>query len=186
MLGILLIVWRKFPYLKKLPIDAEQKMVGSFFSDFFPELQQSFKKLDWVSYQGYLLREFEKFLRRLKVVSLKLEGWANSLIKKIKSNTPEVKNTKEAISQAVKVVTGPVKVFPVEPPVNYKKEEQSLIIEIAKDPKNAELYRRLGDIYIAMKNFVDAQESLKTALKLDPDDDKTKDKLARTETMLPM
>lgn len=183
-IAILAIIWRKFPYLKKLPVDMEQKMGGSFFSDFFPELHQSFRRLDFSSYQSYFLREFEKFLRRLKVVSLKLEGLANSLIRKIKTNNHYTNGNGGAV-EPKKQIAEPVKVFPVESEVNYKKEEQSLIIEIAKDPKNPELYRRLGDIYMSMKNFLDAKESWETALKFDPEDERTKEKLAKVQSMLP-
>lgn len=182
-IAIVSIIWRKFPYLKKLPIDMEQKVGVSFFSDFFPELHQSFRRFDLSSYQSYFLRELEKFLRRLKVASLKLERLANSLIRKIKTNDYYTNGNGGGVGLE-KQVAEPVKVFPVESEVNYKKEEQSLIIEIAKDPKNPELYRRLADVYFSMKNFVDAVESLEMSLKLDSEDEKTKEKLTKAQKML--
>ncbi len=179
--GIFIIISRKFTYLKKLPIDTEQPMAANFFSDFFPEISQSLKKIDFAPYRAYFLREFEKILRRLKVVSLKVEALSNSLLKKIRTNDAYLNGNAEAAKPSVE----PVKVSPKEEP-NYLKEEQNLIIEIAKDPKNPELYRKLAEIYFYMKNFLDAKESLQTALKLDPDDERTKQKLAKAQEMLPM
>lgn len=188
-LGTLVIIARKFPYLKKLPVDAEQKTAGNFFWEFFPEWHLVYKKVDWAAYWGHLLREFEKFLRRLKVFSLKIETLSNTLIRKIKTNG-YYQNGGSAANrvavEAVKSAAEAVPIFPVEPIADYQKEEQSLIIEIAKDPKNPELYRRLGDVYLAMKNFLDAKDSLTTALKLDPEHEKTREKLARLQTLMPM
>lgn len=186
-LGIILVIARKFPYLKKLPIDPEQNHAGNFFWEFFPELHQHYQKIDLDAYQGFLLREFEKFLRRLKVISLKMETLSNRLIKKIKTNGRYHSGSAVGVEavQVVKPVEKVVKIFTAKNVTDYKKEEQSLIIEIAKDPKNPELYRRLGDIYIIMKNFLDARDSLTTALKFDPEDEKTKEKLNRLQTMLP-
>lgn len=186
-LGIMMVAGRKFPYLKKLSIDAEQKTSGSFFWEFFPELHQHYQKIDLDAYQGFLLREFEKFLRRLKVISLKMETFSNRLIRKIKTNGRYHSGSAVSIEavQAVKPVEEVVRIYTAENVTDYKKEEQSLIIEIAKDPKNPELYRRLGDIYITMKNFLDAKDSLATALKLDPEHEKTKEKLNHLQTMLP-
>jgi len=187
-LGIVWVVARKLPYLKKLPIDSEQKMAGGFLWEFFPELHQRYRQIDLTAYQGYLLREFEKFLRRLKVISLKLETFSNRLIRKIKTNgNYHSGSTVRVVAvETVKSAEETVKIFTAENVIDYKKEEQSLIIEIAKDPKNPELYRRLGDIYIVMKNFLDAKDSLTTSLKFDPDDERTKEKLVKLQTMLPM
>ena len=177
--GIFIIVSRKFSYLRKLPVNSDQPAVGNFFSDFFPEIFQTLIRIDFAPYRVYLLREFEKILRRLKVVSLKLEAFSNSLLKKIRTNDAYLNSN----AKPVKPLIEPIKVLPKEEP-NYLKEEQNLIIEIAKDPKNPELYRKLADIYMSMKNFLDAKESLQTALKLDPEDEKTKEKLAKAQEML--
>lgn len=184
-LGIFLIIVRKFPYLKKLSIDPEQKITGTFFSDFFPEIYYRLKKIDLASYRTYFLRESEKFFRRLRVISLKLESFSNALISKIKTSH-HYNNGPGSMGEFVKPINEPVEIIiPVEHPVNYKKEEQSLIIEIARDPKNPELYRKLADIYLSMENFLDAKESLETVLKFDPDDEKTKEKLVKVRAHTP-
>lgn len=184
-LGIFLIIVRKFPYLKKLPLNPEQEVAGTFFSDFFPEVCHRLKKVDPGSYRTYFLRESEKFFRRLRVVSLKLESFSNALISKIKTSHHYQKEPGSGAVEEVRSAAEATKVLSKPDPFNYKKEEQSLIIEIAKDPKNPGLYRRLADIYLSLKNYSDARESLETVLKLDPEDEKTKEKLTKIQARLP-
>ena len=51
---------------------------------------------------------------------------------------------------------------------DMKREEQRMIIEIAKNPKDAKLYEVLGDLYIKMNNLLDAKESYEAAIELNP------------------
>lgn len=186
--GIATVIWRKLSYLKKLPVDSNQPLANYWLSDFFPELRHYWKELDLRSYQVYFLRETEKFLRRLRLLSLKLESFSNSLLNKIKSSGHYL-NHQNGQNKKEEPVKFPAEILPVSPAikngVNYKQEEQTLILEIARDPKNAALYRRLAEIYFRLKNFTDAKESLETALKLDPEDETTKEKLEKAKAMLP-
>ena len=71
------------------------------------------------------------------------------------------------------------------PEEKQKKEEHVLIIEIAKNPKSPELYKKLADLYILEENFSDAVEALETAMKLNPEDKKTAAKLRAVQKALP-
>ncbi|HEY4484343.1 MAG TPA: tetratricopeptide repeat protein [Candidatus Paceibacterota bacterium] len=189
LVGALLIIWRKLPYLKKITnppsISSAESMPFALLSDFFPEVASYFKKVDLTSYKNHLMKELEKFLRRLRVLSLKLDGFTNKLLAKIKSEN--VKNGHTLAQEfkdesSVKVITK--KESPEE---RAKKEEQALIIEIAKNPKNPELYKKLAEVYLSVKNFSDAKESLETALELDSEDQQTKEKLETiNKVILPM
>ncbi|OGN08532.1 MAG: hypothetical protein A3C61_01930 [Candidatus Yanofskybacteria bacterium RIFCSPHIGHO2_02_FULL_39_10] len=53
-----------------------------------------------------------------------------------------------------------------------------MIIEIAKNPKDAHLYEVLGDLYIEMENFVDAKESYEASIELSPQNGSLKIKLS--------
>ncbi|MDP3730940.1 MAG: tetratricopeptide repeat protein [bacterium] len=179
------IVWRKFPYLKKLPIDSASPEIG-LWTGFFPEAGHYLKKIDFRLYRDLFYKELEKFLRRLRVVSLKLDTFTHHLIDKIRANgNGAVEHlTPKSESKEAEV---PVVVIPVlSREEKQKKDEHALIIEIAKNPKTPELYKRLADIYILTENFADAAEALKTALKLDPEDKKTEIKLRAVEKALPM
>ena len=176
--GIFFIAWRKFPYLKKIstPVSATVENYGflEFVHDFFPEIFYQFRKIDLNSYKTSFLKEFEKFLRRMRVLSLKIDRLTNSLLAKIR-----VENLKNG-NAAQTEFKEEAKASPVPQEskfVQLKKEEQLLIIEIAKNPKNPDLYKKLAEVYIALKNFSDARESLKAAEELNPNDEGTKDKL---------
>lgn len=190
--GIGLIIWRKLPYLKKLPIETDPTIKADFWVDFFPEINHSLRSINFRQYQGYLLRETEKLLRRLRVASLKLERLTTALLDRVRGNGHYQHDSEKEGGAEVFSSQPPAVILSDTPPSlwingqskDYKKEERSLILDIARDPKNPELYRRLGDIYVSLGNFRDAKESLETVLKLDPEDSKTKEKLAKVEGML--
>lgn len=161
--GIFLIVWRKMPYLKKLSA-ADVQSEQSLWSDLFPELANGLNGTSTrlQHYRGVWLLELEKFLRRLRVMSMKMDRTSDSLIKKIR-NVTERKHEHHAdpILEAKEIPKGNT----VE---DTKREEQRLIIEIAKNPKNSSLYEVLGDLYMKMSNFADAKESYEAAIELNP------------------
>lgn len=183
------VVWRKFPYLKKLSEPAvvspspNEVSLLVFLSEFFPEIVQYVKKIDLNSHKNNLLKEFEKFLRRLRVTSLKLDRFTNSLLAKIK--TEVLKNEEQPVVE-FKELPVTQNVRRENPAEKYKREEQLLIIEIARNPKNPELYKKLAEVYVALKNFSDAKESLEAALELDPADEKIKEKLEEVKKLLPV
>ena len=181
------IIWRKFPYLKKLPVDAVAVSETGLWEGFFPEVYRFFQKVDFGFYRHLFFKELEKFLRRLRVVSLKIDSFTKHLIDKIRTKgtkreiikhlTPEKEGKDQ--EEAVQVFSE------ISKEERQKKEEHDLIIEIAKNPKNAELYKKLADLYILAENFSDAAEALETAMKLDPDDKKTAAKLRAVQKALP-
>ncbi|MBI2058100.1 MAG: tetratricopeptide repeat protein [Candidatus Yanofskybacteria bacterium] len=184
--GVLFIVWRKVPYLKKItdPVSASSIDLTplAFFSDFFPEVAGYFKRVDLGSYKNHLMKELEKFLRRLRVISLKLDSFTNKLLAKIKTeNVRNGHSLAQEFKEGAEVKTIQRKESLTE---RAKKEEQALIIEIAKNPKNPELYKKLAEVYLSVKNFSDAKESLETALELDPEDQQTKEKLEMVRGLL--
>lgn len=184
--AIFFIAWRKFTYLKKISEPAgatiEKNGFANFFSDLFPEIVYRYKKLDFEAYKSSLLKELEKLLRRLRLISLKIDRLTNSLLWKIKRESDK-NGSKKAIEFKTETETiSPKKENLAE---SLKREEQQLIIEIAKNPKNPELYKKLADVYIALKNFPDAKESLEAALELDSEDRQTKERLEGIKKNLP-
>lgn len=55
--------------------------------------------------------------------------------------------------------------------IDRKILEKKLLGKITKDPKNVEHYRQLGELYIKMQNYEDAQNSYEFILKLTPEDE---------------
>lgn len=134
-----------------------------------------FNKIEFNKYKNLFLVEVEKSLRRLRVVSLKMDRISDSLIKKIRTihiNTSLARDKKDIDKLISSKVSIPVTNFSLNHKKNeldlLRREEQKLLIEIAKNPKNPLLYESLGDLYIRMNNNNDAKESYNAALELNP------------------
>lgn len=176
------IVGRKFVYLKKLNPEAFEGPAAqdNFWTEFFPglavRLQGSNTREHWLNF----LAEFEKFLRRLRLLSLKIDTATNGMIHRVRKsavNHEVILNNKlaaemESRQVAAEIINGKSKKDP-------KEEEQRLIIEIAQNPKNAELYKKLGNIYMKTAVWQDAVESFKKAVELNPEDQISQAKLER-------
>lgn len=165
--GMAVIIYRKMPYLRKLSPDAHE--VGdSMFVDFFPELVGWYSSIDLRNYRQATLKELEKGLRRMRLVLLKVDHISERLIKKVRRI--HVADNLEKVAEEIEQATG-LEQPTIEIPVvdDLKSQEQQLIIEIAQDPKNVELYDKLGDLYIKMESLSDAKEAYEVALGFNPD-----------------
>jgi tetratricopeptide (TPR) repeat protein len=186
--GIFFIVWRKFPQLKKIaesevPTDniTVKKDWRNVVYDFCPEVVGWLKNIKIEEYKEAWLVETEKFLRRLRVASLKMDRFSDSLIKKVRSKTYPNGTTQTYLKEK----SDTTKDKTVENKTRgeleeLKKDEQKLIIEIAKNPKNASAYEKLGDLYMKMEDFKDAEGSYEAAIELNPNNEELKKKLSST------
>ena len=166
--GIAFVVWKKVPYLKKL--DTETVSNGSLLTDFFPEFVDGFRSLKFEEYKSLWFVELEKFLRKLRVISLKMERTADSMIKKVRKGNSlgVVTGNKTVVVEVEKKDVSRPKITQEFSLEDMKKEEQRFIIEIAKNPKDFKLYEVLGDLYVKMTNYSDAKESYDAAIELSP------------------
>lgn len=191
------IVWRKMPYVKKLASArgsdgsatvSNKDFFLNLFSGLWPEMISFFKGIEFNKHKDAWLTEAEKLLRRLRLLSLRMDRFSNTLIHKIRNVTREsVKEEKVLPAESPHIssahsdfMASSVKVIENKDNVDaWKKEEQRLIIEIAKNPKNSKLYADLGDLYIKMGDLSDAKESLEAAMELDPSNEELKIKHSR-------
>gem|GEM_PF-2446808 len=67
--------------------------------------------------------------------------------------------------------------------VDKKILEKKIILKIAKDPKNPENYRQLGEFYIKIKNYEDAVSSYQQILRMKPRDIDAKRKLEKIKLL---
>lgn len=182
------IIGRKFVYLKKLSPDVVEDAVyseSSFWVEFFPEIATELKKINTTEYQVKFLADFEKFLRKLRLLSLKIDSATNGLIHRVRKsavhhetlliNRAAEEEQKEAL--AGETANGNGK--PASVRLDPHEEEQRLIIEIAKNPKDPDLFKKLGEIYFGTGEYQDAYQSFKRASDLDPEDITIRNKLAR-------
>ena len=189
-IGISVIVFRKMPYLNKLTpethLSAQAGAGEQILTDLFPELLEGVKSLKLKEYGNLGLTEVEKLLRRLRVMSLKMDRISDSWIKKIRRGNSFGTKT-PVVTEKIEDATGPVpkaQSVPVVTMEDMKREEQGLIIEIAKNPKDSKLYETLGDLYVKMNNLSDAKESFEAAVELNPSSEILQKKLSQVAEKL--
>src|SRR3989344_3647275 len=159
-------VRRKLEFLKKITPEAIQDRPASwqtFWSEMFPGVVSFSQRVEWQENKVHFLAESEKLLRRMRLLFLRLDASIHALINRLRHKTKR----EEAIleQQADDAVVMPIAIA-----LDPKEEEQLLIMEIAKNPKDALLYRKLGDVYIKINNYEDAKQSFSKALELNPKD----------------
>lgn len=192
LIGIFFVIWRKRLYIKKLvAVDGPSeissvpatkiKFLSRLFSQMFPELIELFQNIKFAEYKDSWLIEAEKFIRRLRLLSLRVDRAFNTLIYKIRRgyiNNGKIKSVEaDAVTVKPSIADVPnLKAQEVNKEELWKKEEQRLIIEIAKNPKDAGLYAMLGDLYIKMRDYMDAKESYEAAMELDPNNEELRKK----------
>jgi tetratricopeptide (TPR) repeat protein len=190
--GILFIVFRKLPRLKELAeIESNSTVTGSINGaslesawrhivyDLCPEVWNWAKGIKVSEYKEMWLVEMEKLLRRLRVASLKMDRFSDSLIKKIRKQTHSSNGNGSTFSVAE--FNNEKQNAEVKPDgkTEFKKTEQRLILEIAKNPKNTAPYEELGDLYSEAGEYKDAKESYEAAIELNSNNEELKKKLSQ-------
>lgn len=181
--GILFVTLRKLPRLRKLAEAESSNSVyteggwRAFVYELCPEIWNWAGSIRIKEYKDIWLIEAEKLLRRLRLTSLKIDRFSGLLIKKIRNHASsengstfsvdEIKKDKEETEAKIDDKT------------ELKKNEQRLIMEIAKNPKNASLYEELGDLYAKMSDYLDSKESYEAGIELNSNNEKLKVKLSQ-------
>jgi len=157
--GIGYIVWPKFREVKAKGDLSEVK--EDFWHSMFPELKHFFNlaQSKFKVFKQNVAVDYEKFLRRVKILSLRTHNLTDKLLEKRQKNGVKTE-FKEASSpsngQAVNAY--------------FKAKENNLIAEIAKNPKDKNLYKSLAVLYMESKMYDDAEEAYNVVLELDPND----------------
>ena len=178
--GMMYVVGRKFVYLKKLTPEAISNppaTAHSFWAGFFPEVIAWYKSVNWRGYRVGFMGETEKLLRKVRLSFLKIDTLTHNLTLRLRRSTKHheailKKEEEEAVTEAIVAI-------PSVPTLDPKEEEQHLIMEIAKNPKDKLLYLRLGDVYLKINDLENALLSFKTVLDLDPENWYAKKKLEK-------
>ncbi|MEK7659198.1 MAG: tetratricopeptide repeat protein [Patescibacteria group bacterium] len=164
--GISYIVRSKIKEIKSSKNFSEVKK--DFWHLILPEFFNIWGKIDFQGFKKNALADYEKFLRRVRILSLKTDNFVNKLLEKRQKKTvrPEFKET----------------FFSDEPKANvsnFKAKENSLIAEIARNPKDKNLYKMLGAFYLKNEMLSDAREVFDVVLELDPNDGEAKEALEK-------
>ncbi len=155
--------------------------------DFFPEIKVLLNRIELHKYQTQGLIELEKLLRKTRLVFLKVEHLSDSWIKKIRKVHLNGKIAKEHSIPGIEKEVAPVlaaagsETSSSQESISHvflKNEEDRLIMEIAKNPKDDRLYAELGDLYAEMHNWQDSKESYEASIELNPQNESLKQKLS--------
>ncbi len=168
--GIGYIVWPKIKELKQReePPEAKEDFWHSIFPEIFGFLNSAVSR--WSVLKSNALADYEKFLRRVKIISLKTHNLSDKLLEKKQKNG-------KAASLEFKEIDS----FSKEQAANaqFKIKEDNLIIEIAKNPKEKNLYKTLGAFYLENEMFSDAKDVFNVVLELDPNDLEAKERVEK-------
>lgn len=186
------IIWRKIPLLLQLPVRATEEKKN---------FQQRWQEFCYGDHWVRLINQLEKFLRRLKIWSLRLENLLGQWIVGLREKSQAIRQkSKKWIRIKVKVKEMPE--TEIERKVQFEKiqlsekkeeeknnrlvlsdlekptqEEQKWIDLIAQNPRNIVAYKELGLLYWRQHNYLDAKASFEVALKLGSKDKKIKELL---------
>ncbi|MCC6404869.1 MAG: tetratricopeptide repeat protein [Candidatus Yanofskybacteria bacterium] len=181
-IGAAVIVWRKMPYLRKLTPEAHE--VGTtIFHDFAPEVVERVSTIPWRQYVHTVLVEFEKLLRRGRLLMSALDRASDKVIRSVRRVHQETAKQQERIEIAQELEKAKEETdtdeIDMDDPEQLRQEEQRLIVAIAQNPKDAQLYSDLARVYLRLQNYPDAVEALEAAAKLTPDDEQLAKRLER-------
>ena len=193
--GLVFIIYRKIAVLSNLSeeeITILERKKG---------IIQKIKDVDYKHHWLNFIISLEKFLRRLKIIFLKIENlltkWIRGLrgksqimtqkskdwirqkeIKRRESKKKEVSieiNKKEDKSQLIEEENDDeISISELKKPI---KEEQKWIDLIVENPDNITAYKFLGLLYWKQHNYSDAKSSLEMAIKFGSKDKKVKEVL---------
>src|SRR3989338_1075944 len=172
-LGVLLsIIVRKFPQLAILDVDN------------IPEVKEKKKKNEFFKKRAEqhavlslteLSKRLRPFLQMLKEIQLRFRKYVGKVELEVLKIARE-KRTKKAAEVPVAERKQELDVLLREARQafeenNLEKGEELFISAIRVDPKHADAYRGLVDVYLEQTQYDEAEESYQFALKLNPDDD---------------
>lgn len=185
---VAVVVARKWTYLRRLEPDAHE--TGStILHDFAPELVDRLYAIPWRQYVRDMLVELERILRATRQFVSSIDRASDTVIRKVRRVHQQTsRKHEEVVAQREAQQVADDEEADERPdfsdPEQLKAEEQRLIVAIAQDPKDAQLYRDLARVYLGLANHADAVEALKAALKLEPTDERTAKRLEKARRRL--
>ena len=181
--AVIVVAWRKWPYVQRLSPDSHELPVNAF-AGFFPEVRHAMHRIASRQWRDALYDGLIKVLQAIRNLFSRIDTATTRLVARIRTKpavAPQPAQVQPArpLSSPPETLASPgigirdihVKSSPAKSGrVSYlKREEQRLIIEIARKPKDGSLYEKLGDTYIKMGEFSDARESFRMAKKFQSD-----------------
>ena len=168
------IVGRKMPYLRKLTPESHETG-ETIIHDFAPEAVEWIRGIPWRQFLHRILSELEIGLNRLRQAMYGLGHASESVMKGVRrAGQKAAKSHVAAVAQLEEdkkereAEYDPDEVDMTDPE-QLRAEEQRLIVAIAQNPKDVELYSDIARVYMRLRAYGDAVEALEQAVRLDSD-----------------
>ena len=117
------------------------------------------------------LSTLEKVLRQVRIHILKLDTKIFSLIEYLRKESAKKLNEVNKIPyKEIAKTAFEDNANKISSRLQYRIEERKLLHTIARSPKEADNYKKLGDLYVKNSNYRDAEASFNEYLKLKPGD----------------
>ncbi len=186
LIGIVVVVYRKMPYLRKLAPEAHPAG-ETLLHDYAPEVVDWVAAVPWRQYVHNVLVEFEKLLRKGRLLMSSLDRVSDKVIRKVRIVHQETAKQHEAIvaqreEEAAHQAEEP-DAIDMDDPEQLLQEEQRLIVSIAQNPKDIEQIVRLARVYMRLEAYTDAVEAFEAAIKLTPDNESLQKRLVRARDL---
>lgn len=119
----------------------------------------------------FALSVLEKILRQIRIHILKLDTKIFSCIEYLRrESAKKIKKVNEISYKNITRSAIEDNASKISLKFQFKIEETKLLHTIARFPKNAGNYKKLGELYLKNNNFIDAAASFEEYLKLNPED----------------
>lgn len=186
-LGIAVIAWRKMPFLRKLTPDAHPPG-ESLLHEYAPELVDRVKRFPWRQFLHQALVRVEMGLKGMREALRRLDQASDRFVRSVRRGAQQAAQQHEAAVARQEVEKQEQErdtdEVDFDDPEQLKAEEQRLIVAIAQNPKEHELYSDLARVSMRMHNWKDAIEALEQAYRLQPENEQYLKRLERAKRKL--
>ena len=188
-IGVVVIVWRKMPYLRKLTPESHE-MGETILHDYAPEAVDWYHSIPWRRFLHNIAIELEDAVRRGRSAMSAVDRMSDRLGQQLRGMGQRAARQHEKVIAQIeqekqeRVVEPDPDAVDFDDPEQLKQEEQRLIIAIAQNPKEASLYSDLARITMHLGNYGDAVEAMEQAVKLEPGDEAYVKRLERAKRKL--
>ena len=186
LITLTVLVWRKWPYLKKLEPGAH-RMGGTFFHDLEPDLVDRLRAFNYKTMWRNVLVGVDELLGHMRAFFVRVDRASARLLKSVRRTHETVgrQQSREAevkAEQETKPAVDEDQTRREAEQQRLKQREQEIIVQIAQDPKQATLYLELSRIYQRLGSVTDAVDALNAALKIEPENTEARSKLKELES----
>jgi tetratricopeptide (TPR) repeat protein len=175
LLGIIILILKKIPVLIRLPLELPNGQARTPLAAKTVSLIKD--KIAHPNYWLVSLTWLEKFLRKIRIVFLKLDNFCISLIASSRQRSKELAiKSKVWVSERRMIKIEKLKLLADLRRTNEEKEEMLLSI-LKQNPKDIKAYKEIGTLYLEQENYQDAKSAFEEVLKINPDDEIAAEKI---------